>query len=160
MKRKKIVILFCLLAFSLFLSSCIGAGLCAIPLHVKVYIQKEDASTFTKAELNSFKYTTSSNGFVTGGTANGKLKPAKEDGSILIQYHLGSARYEWKLKKIAKSYPKKMKEFWFKIEDPNGVYETYEMKPLNDSYEIVEGEEKDARIKYTIKLKKKASSEK
>ena len=46
-----------------------------------------------------------------------------------------------------------MKKFHFTIEDTSGVYETFTMKSLDDTYEIVD--ETIPVIKYTVILKKK-----
>ena len=56
-------------------------------------------------------------------------------------------------KKIRASYKSKMKNFYFTIEDTSGVYETFTMKPLDDTYEIVD--ETIPMIKYTVILKNK-----
>ncbi len=159
MKGKILAVLLCLIAFSLLIYSCWG-GVCAVPLRVSVYIQKEDGSAFTKAELNSFKYTSSPNGFITGGTVDGKLQPAQVDTAgnnfVVFQYHLGSSSCNWKIKKIQEAYKERLKDFWFKIEDGSGVYKSYEMKPLDEKkYEFVDDLPQPS-IKYTIKLKKKS----
>ncbi len=156
MKRKRLVILFCLLAFSLLLSSCCNGVYAEVGLKVRVYLQKEDGSPFTTTEIENFDYSASATVEGSFGDGTKKIKDRFKDSSIMIVYGIGRPKYDWKVKDIKKSYSKKLKDFWFKIEDPNGVYETYEMKPLDMNYEVVD--ESEPSIKYTIKLKKKVSS--
>ena len=48
-----------------------------------------------------------------------------------------------------------MKTFYFIIEDTSGVYETFTMKPLDDSYTVIDEYKYGIHIKYTVTLKKK-----
>lgn len=153
MKKILSILLLFPVLFSLF--SC-PAGLCSIPLDVFLYIKKPDGSSFSKDELNSLKVS------AVGGSVRGNFyKNCKEqtyhdkDGHVhlWIQYRLGSTHFKWKIKKILKSYKRKMKNFSFKIEDPSGTYKTYIMKPLDDSYKLVQDTNYDIMIVlYTVTL--------
>ena len=155
MKKILSILLLFPVLFSLF--SCAG-GICSIPLGVIVYLKKPNDSSFSKDELNSFNVTTTDDS-VHGYTSTSHHRvftDEKECAYLHLQYYLGFARSKWKIKKTKASYKTRMKNFSFKIEDPSGTYKTYIMKPLDDSYKIVQAADynKSLVISYTIKLKK------
>ena len=156
MKRIKFVIVYMLLLLILY-SLCSCGGNVTVPLGVIIYIYKDNSNSFTADELKRLRIT--SNGIVVGdslpdGTKIGGLE-IDENGNYyrILSYYLGTGHSNWWAKKIRASYKSKMKKFHFTIEDTSGVYETFTMKPLDDTYEIVD--ETIPMIKYTVILKNK-----
>lgn len=156
MKKIKFITVNMLLLLILYpLCSC--GGNVTVPLGVIIYIYKDNSNSFTADELKHLRIT--SNGIVVGdplpdGTKIGGLG-IDENGNYyrILSYYLGTGHSNWLAKKIRASYKSKMKNFYFTIEDTSGVYETFTMKPLDDTYEIVD--ETIPMIKYTVILKNK-----
>ena len=156
MKRMKVFILPMLLLLILY-TLCSCGGNVTVTLGVIIYIYKDNSNSFTADELKRLRIT--SNGMVAGdslpdGTNIGGLE-IDENGNYyrILSYYLGYGHSNWWAKKIRASYKSKMKKFHFTIEDTSGVYETFIMNPLDDTYEIVD--ETIPVIKYTVTLKKK-----
>ena len=136
---------------------CSCGGNVTVTLGVIIYIYKDNSNSFTADELKRLRIT--SNGMVAGdslpdGTNIGGLE-IDENGNYyrILSYYLGYGHSNWWAKKIKASYKSKIKKFHFTIEDTSGVYETFTMNPLDDTYEIVD--ETIPVIKYTVILKKK-----
>ena len=156
MKRMKIFIVPMLLLLILY-ALCSCGGNVTVTLGVIIYIYKDNSNSFTADELKRLRIT--SNGMVAGdslpdGTNIGGLE-IDENGNYyrILNYYLGYGHSNWWAKKIKASYKSKIKKFHFTIEDTSGVYETFIMNPLDDTYEIVD--ETIPVIKYTVILKKK-----
>ena len=156
MKRIKIFIVPMLLLLTLYLV-CSCGGNVTVPLGVNLYIYKDNSNSFTADELKRLRIT--SNGVVAGdflpdGTKIGGIG-IDENGNYyrILSYYLGTGHSEWRAKKISESYESKMKNFYFKIEDTSGVYETFTMKPLDNTYTVID--KSIPLIKYTVTLKKK-----
>ena len=156
MKRMKVFILPMLLLLILY-TLCSCGGNVTVTLGVIIYIYKDNSNSFTADELKRLRIT--SNGMVAGdslpdGTNIGGLE-IDENGNYyrILSYYLGYGHSNWWAKKIKASYKSKIKKFHFTIEDTSGVYETFTMNPLDDTYEIVD--ETIPVIKYTVILKKK-----
>ena len=156
MKRMKIFIVPMLLLLILY-TLCSCGGNVTVTLGVIIYIYKDNSNSFTADELKRLRIT--SNGMVAGdslpdGTNIGGLE-IDENGNYyrILSYYLGYGHSNWWAKKIRASYKSKIKKFHFTIEDTSGVYETFIMNPLDDTYEIVD--ETIPVIKYTVTLKKK-----
>lgn len=135
---------------------CSCGGNVTVTLGVIIYIYKDNSNSFTADELKRLRIT--SNGMVVGDSlpdgTNGGLG-IDENGNYyrILNYYLGYGHSNWWAKKIKASYKSKIKKFHFTIEDTSGVYETFTMNPLDDTYEIVD--ETIPVIKYTVILKKK-----
>lgn len=135
---------------------CSCGGNVTVTLGVIIYIYKDNSNSFTADELKRLRIT--SNGMVAGDSlpdgTNGGLG-IDENGNYyrILNYYLGYGHSNWWAKKIKASYKSKIKKFHFTIEDTSGVYETFTMNPLDDTYEIVD--ETIPVIKYTVILKKK-----
>lgn len=155
MKRMKIFIVPMLLLLILY-ALCSCGGNVTVTLGVIIYIYKDNSNSFTADELKRLRIT--SNGMVAGDSlpdgTNGGLG-IDENGNYyrILNYYLGYGHSNWWAKKIKASYKSKIKKFHFTIEDTSGVYETFTMNPLDDTYEIVD--ETIPVIKYTVILKKK-----
>ena len=155
MKRMKIFIVPMLLLLILY-ALCSCGGNVTVTLGVIIYIYKDNSNSFTADELKRLRIT--SNGMVAGDSlpdgTNGGLR-IDENGNYyrILNYYLGYGHSNWWAKKIKASYKSKIKKFHFTIEDTSGVYETFTMNPLDDTYEIVD--ETIPVIKYTVILKKK-----
>ena len=156
MKRMKVFILPMLLLLILY-TLCSCGGNVTVTLGVIIYIYKDNSNSFTADELKRLRIT--SNGMVAGdslpdGTNIGGLE-IDENGNYyrILSYYLGYGHSNWWAKKIRASYKSKMKKFHFTIEDTSGVYDTFIMNPLDDTYEL--GHETIPVIKYTVTLKKK-----
>ncbi len=155
MKRMKIFIVPMLLLLILY-TLCSCGGNVTVTLGVIIYIYKDNSNSFTADELKRLRIT--SNGMVAGDSlpdgTNGGLG-IDENGNYyrILNYYLGYGHSNWWAKKIRASYKSKIKKFHFTIEDTSGVYETFTMNPLDDTYEIVD--ETIPVIKYTVILKKK-----
>ena len=128
-----------------------------VTLGVIIYIYKDNSNSFTADELKRLRIT--ANGMVAGDSLPDGTKISgleiDENGNYyrILSYYLGYGHSNWWAKKIRASYKSKMKKFHFTIEDTSGVYETFIMNPLDDTYEIVD--ETIPVIKYTVILKKK-----
>ena len=135
---------------------CSCGGNVTVTLGVIIYIYKDNSNSFTADELKRLRIT--SNGMVAGDSlpdgTNGGLG-IDENGNHyrILNCYLGYGHSNWWAKKIRASYKSKIKKFHFTIEDTSGVYETFTMNPLDDTYEIVD--ETIPVIKYTVILKKK-----
>ena len=155
MKRMKIFIVPMLLLLILY-TLCSCGGNVTVTLGVIIYIYKDNSNSFTADELKRLRIT--SNGMVAGDSlpdgTNGGLG-IDENGNHyrILNCYLGYGHSNWWAKKIRASYKSKIKKFHFTIEDTSGVYETFTMNPLDDTYEIVD--ETIPVIKYTVILKKK-----
>ena len=155
MKRMKIFIVPMLLLLILY-TLCSCGGNVTVTLGVIIYIYKDNSNSFTADELKRLRIT--SNGMVAGDSlpdgTNGGLG-IDENGNHyrILNCYLGYGPSNWWAKKIRASYKSKIKKFHFTIEDTSGVYETFTMNPLDDTYEIVD--ETIPVIKYTVILKKK-----
>ena len=155
MKRMKIFIVPMLLLLILY-ALCSCGGNVTVTLGVIIYIYKDNSNSFAADELKRLRIT--SNGMVAGDSLpdgmNGGLG-IDENGNYyrILNYYLGYGHSNWWAKKIKASYKSKIKKFHFTIEDTSGVYETFTMNPLDDTYEIVD--ETIPVIKYTVILKRK-----
>ena len=155
MKRMKIFIVPMLLLLILY-TLCSCGGNVTVTLGVIIYIYNDNSNSFTADELKRLRIT--SNGMVAGDSlpdgTNGGLG-IDENGNYyrILNYYLGYGHSNWWAKKIRASYKSKIKKIHFTIEDTSGVYETFTMNPLDDTYEIVD--ETIPVIKYTVILKKK-----
>lgn len=135
---------------------CSCGGNVTVNLGVIIYIQKDNSTYFTANELKHLRITY--NGMVAvdslpDGTNGGLGRDENGNYYRILNYYLGYGHSNWWAKKIRASYKSKIKKFHFTIEDTSGVYETFTMSPLDDTYEIVD--ENIPVIKYTVILKKK-----
>lgn len=144
-RRKNFTLLMLLLLVLCTLCSC--GGNVTVNLGVIIYIQKDNSTYFTANELKHLRITY--NGMVASDHSE-----IDENGNHyrILSYYLGYGHSNWWAKKIRTSYKSKIKKFHFTIEDTSGVYETFTMNPLDDTYEIVD--ETIPVIKYTVILKR------